>query len=359
MNIVFLAPANNYHTKKWCSWFYEHGHKVTVISLVPPDEEIVGVDIIFLNPGCDSQNSDLRKLKYLTQIFKVRSIIETINPDIVNAHYASSYGALAAFAGISGFILSIWGEDVYDFPKKSVFHKLFLKYVFYKAKRIFSTSKAMAIEAEKYTKKPLVITPFGVDLNLFSPGLRTRNDNDFVIGTIKTLSPKYGIGILLEAVALVRKKRSDIPLKVRIAGKGSHEMEYRQLAESLEINDCISWLGFISQKEAAVEWANFDCAIIPSESESESFGVSAVEAQACECPVIISDIPGLMEATDPGNTSFVVRRGNVDALAKKIIEVYMDIPKRKKMGKNGRLFVEKNYEINKCFRKIEREMNVI
>ena len=51
-----------------------------------------------------------------------------------------------------------------------------------------------------------------------------------------------------------------------------------------------------------------DCAIIPY--ESESFGVSAVEAQACSCPVIISDIPGLMEATNPGVTSLVVLRGN-------------------------------------------------
>lgn len=62
------------------------------------------------------------------------------------------------------------------------------------------------------------------------------------------------------------------------------------------------------KEQAACESANMDCAIIPS--ESESFGISAVEAQACSCPVIISDIPGLMEATNPGVTSLVVLRGN-------------------------------------------------
>ncbi len=115
------------------------------------------------------------------------------------------------------------------------------------------------------------------------------------------------------------------------------------------LDDLLTWLGFISQEEVANEWANFDCAIIPS----ESFGVSAVEAQSCGCPVIISDIPRLMEATKPGETSMVIPRGHVDALAEAIVKLYRNPDLRKKMGEAGRAYVRKNYELNDCFAKVE------
>ncbi len=85
------------------------------------------------------------------------------------------------------------------------------------------------------------------------------------------------------------------------------------------------------------------------ESESESFGVSAVEAQAAGVPVIISDIPGLMEATDPGVTSFVVPRKNIKKLADAIIKIYDSPEVGADMAKNGRYFVNHTYELNQCF----------
>ncbi len=105
---------------------------------------------------------------------------------------------------------------------------------------------------------------------------------------------------------------------MRIAGKGPQEESYHKLASELRIDDITYWLGFISQEEAASEWANMDVAIIPSTLESESFGVSAVEAQACGTAVIISDIPGLMEATRPGETSLVVHRNAPNEIASAI-----------------------------------------
>ena len=351
MKIVFLAPANSSHTIKWCKWFSGHGHQVTVISLTAPDEEIAA-KVHYLNSGIGSQAHDWQKLGYLTQCRKVRNLVDELQPDIINVHYATSYGTLAALAGLKHYILSVWGSDVYDFPRKSWLHKKMLQFSLKRAGLLFSTSQAMAEEAAKYTAKPFDITPFGVDMDLFHPRRRNRQDRDFVIGTVKTLSPKYGIATLLKAAAKVRQKFPDIPLKIRIAGRGAHEAEYHVLATKLGLNDCLTWLGFISQEEAANEWANFDCAIIPS--ESESFGVSAVEAQSCGCPVIISDIPGLMEATNPGETSMVIPRGDVDALAEAIVKLYQKPELRKKMGEAGRAYVRENYELNDCFAKVEK-----
>ncbi len=351
MKILFLAAADNYHTQKWCKFFTSQKHEVHVISFT--EATIENTKVHYIDCGVKPNNSDFKKIKYLISIKKVRKIIKEIKPDVINAHYASSYGMIAALTCPNNYILSIWGADIYDFPKKSILHKLYIKYVLKKAKDIFSTSNAMADEIKKYTTKRIQITPFGVDIDLFNPNKRTRNqDNNLVIGTIKSLTPKYGIDVLLKSTKLIKEK-TNINIYLKIAGKGEYETQYKELAKELGIDDITTWLGFIPQDEVAKEWANMDIAIIPSVLESESFGVSAVEAEACGTPVIISDIPGLMESTNPNITSLVFKRGNIDELADTIIYLYKNKDKMDLMGKNGREFAVKNFEYNNCFKHIE------
>lgn len=352
MKICFIAPASNYHTIKWSNWFASRGHEVHVISFI--DAQIPTATVHFIDAGVSVKDSDSKKVKYLLHGKDVRRVVEQIKPDIINAHYATSYGAVTALSGIKDYVLSVWGSDVYDFPHKSPVHKALLKYSLKKAKYIFSTSSAMAEETRKYTNKKIEITPFGVDMTLFNPNKRDHlHKSNFIIGTVKTLEPKYGIEYLLAAAADIRKKRPDIPLRVRIAGKGSHEEQYKNYCRDLGLENIVDWLGFISQNDAACEWANMDVAIVPSTLESESFGVSAVEAEACGTPVIISDIPGLMEATKPGVTSVVVPRNNSTAIADAVIKLYDEPAERIAIGEAGRAFAKDFYELNECFKKPE------
>lgn len=355
MKICFLAPANNYHTEKWCKWFTEHEHEVHVVSFC--DGKIENVQIHYVNTGVNVDSEDMKKLKYLLKVKVIRKIIDQIKPDVLNVHYATSYGAVAALSGLKGYFLSIWGSDIYEFPLKSCFHRTLLKFSLNKAGSLFSTSNAMAKEAHKYTKKDIKITPFGVDIDLFSPDKKTyyghsmaMNEN-FTIGTVKGLDDVYGINYILKATALIKYEHPEIPIKVRIAGKGPKEFEYKQLASQLGIQNIVTWLGFISQEQVAWEWANMSVAVIYS--IQESFGVSAVEAQACGTPVIISDIEGLKEATLPGVTSVVVPPQNERLLAQRIIDLYYMEEERNEMGEKGRAFVTKEYELNFCFGKIE------
>ena len=351
MKICFLAPANSAHTIKWCNYFVSQGHEVHVLSFT--QGQIPGVQIHELRSKASVSGGDLQKLAYLTKAGQVRKLVRSIDPDIINAHYATSYGTVAALAGLKNYVLSVWGADIYDFPKKTPIHRMMLRYSLRRAAYIFSTSKAMAEEAGKYTKKKIEVTPFGVDMELFSPEKNRPEEGFFTVGTVKTLSPKYGIDYLLKAAALVKQEQPQIPLKLRIAGKGPNAQEYRELAKTLGIEDTTTWLGFISQEQAAMEWAGMDVAVVPSTLESESFGVSAVEAESCGCPVVISDIPGLMEATNPGVTSMVVPRKNERALADALITLYWDETRRKEMGAAGRAYVAQNYELTACFRKVE------
>ena len=351
MRIVFLAAANNYHTQKWCDYFVSREYEVSVISFFPG--EIENVNVHYINCGMDAQKSDRKKISYLLQARKVKRIINEINPDIISVHYASSYGAVAAFSGIKNYFLSVWGADVYEFPEKSFLHKKLIQISLKRASKLLSTSKAMAFHASRYTRKSFEITPFGVKTEVFNPSRRSRIDNSFVIGTVKGIDPKYGIDYLIKAVAKFKKMNPNIDFQLRIAGKGEYREEYEKLAYSLDIGEETRWLGFISQDEAAKEWANMDVAVVPSTVESESFGVSAIEAQACGTAVIISDIPGLMEATNPNETCLVVKRKNDEELAKAIDKLYHDEDLRKRLGEKGVKYVNDNYTYEACFSHIE------
>lgn len=351
MRICFLAPADSSHTEKWCRYFVSRGHEVHVVSFTGGN--LPGVHLHVVNTNARAEGSDMQKLLYLTKAGEVRKLVRKISPDIVNVHYATSYGTVAALAGLKNYVLSVWGSDIFDFPNHSVLHRQLLKFSLSRAAHLFSTSQAMADEASNYTSKHFDITPFGVDMTRFSPDRRSRewNASEFVLGTVKGLAPAYGIDTFLRAVHIVVQQYPEIPVRVRIAGSGPCEEEYHRLAESLGLRDRVEWLGHISQEKAAEEWANMDTAVICS--NHESFGVAAVEAQACGCPVIISDIPGLMEATKPNETSIVVPRKNAEAIADTIIDLYRHPEQRLAMGKAGEKYVREHYEIEQCFDHIE------
>lgn len=336
---------------KWCAWFRDRGHEIHVVSFTPG--EIAGVRVHTVDIGVDTGGSDFGKLRYLTAGGRIRQIVKGIAPDVVNVHYATSYGAAVALSGLKGYVLSVWGSDIYDFPNKSPLHKALLKYSLRKAAHLFSTSQAMADEAARYTDRKFVITPFGVDMALFSPDKRTRKaETPFTIGTVKTLSDLYGIDYILKAAAKLKRENPELGVSVRIAGDGPKLEEYRQLARDLGIEAETVFLGRITQAVAAVEWANMDVAVFPSVLY-ESFGVAAVEAQSCGTPVIVSDVGGLMEATKPGVSSCVVPRRDEGAIAEAIMKLYRDPALRKRMGEQGREYVAEKYEINHCFEAIE------
>ena len=356
MKICFLAPANNYHTQKWCEYFVSKNYEVYVISLIQAD--INNVKVYYINSNTNPGDSDLKKLKYLSTAKKIKKIISEIKPDIISAHYATSYGMLASLVCPNNFFLSIWGSDVYNFPQKSIIHKMYLKFVLNKAKYILSTSNAMSQEISKYTSKKIYVTPFGIKMDLFNPNKKNNNNSDeFIIGTAKPLEPKYGIEYLIKAMAIIKEKRPDIKLKAKIAGTGSYESEYKLLAQKQNIN--IDWLGFISQEQVALEYANMDIAIFPSTQDSESFSVSTVEAEASGTPVIISNTPGLLETTVKDKTSIVISKNNSEELANSIIYLYDNPQKRLEMGLAGRKYALNNFEYNNCFNKIEKMFSIL
>ena len=124
--------------------------------------------------------------------------------------------------------------------------------------------------------------------------------------------------------------------------------ELVKLAENLNINNSITFVGKI-ENDGVVDYLHkMDIFVVPSISDSETFGVSAVEASACSLPVIVSNIGGLPEVVINGKTGFLVEPKNIDDLTEKLLILINDKMMRKKMGEEGRNYVEANYRLEEC-----------
>jgi glycosyltransferase involved in cell wall biosynthesis len=203
MRLLLLAEPRSTHTLKWVRALDAAGVEIHVFGLWDYDAEQyrhqdrVRVHTEGFDPAVIGRSeTSLNKLQYLGALPRLWRFVRTYRPDILHAHYASSHGLLGALSGFHPFVLSVWGSDVYDFPHRSLAHQALLRFNLARADRLLSTSHVMAKETSKYTRKPIEVTPFGVDLEHFQPRAVEGffAPGDIVVGTVKTLYERYGIG---------------------------------------------------------------------------------------------------------------------------------------------------------------------
>ena len=77
-----------------------------------------------------------------------------------------------------------------------------------------------------------------------------------------------------------------------------------------------------------------DLLLLPS--ETESFGLVALEAMACEVPVVVSNVGGLPEVVTQGKEGYLVEVHNVDSMAERSLEILSNDSLRREMGRRGR-----------------------
>lgn len=353
MRIFLLANLNSAHTKKWVNALSGAGYKLFVYSLEESDDK---GNCGFSSGGAAfkiTQNEgSLAKLKYLAKLAEVRRLVLQFKPDIVHAHYASSYGLLGALLSFRPFIVSVWGSDVFSFPLRSLFHRKALEFVLKRATRILSTSNVMAKEIARYSKNEISITPFGVDTGSFRKKVvRSLFDsNCLVFGSVKLLEQVYGLDIFIKAFAKLAESYPDLPLRMLIVGGGPQEAELKSLVEKLRLEDKTIFTGMVDH-ERVPEYHNM-ISVFVNVSLQESFGVSVIEASACSRPVIASNVGGLKEVVVPGVTGLLVPPGDVFSTMKAMEKFVLDRYLIQALGTNGRSFVEKNYSLDISLKKM-------
>ncbi|HDG1675106.1 glycosyltransferase [Kluyvera cryocrescens] len=351
MKIVLLSGASSVHTVRWANGLSSAGHDVSIISQHPPIDPFLPSVKVYLLPFRGV-------LGYFIMVPKVRELLNEIKPDIVNAHYASGYGTTARLVGYHPWVLSVWGSDIYDFPLKSLLHRWLVKKNLRAADRIASTSYCMADQTRTLTPEieNIEITPFGVDLDSYKtvPPINVITGRRIVIGTVKTMKPKYGIDTLIKAYAILissLKEKSVInapELELRLVGGGEQFRELSELAESLGVASSVKFIGQVPHASVPHELSQMDIYVALSRLDSESFGVAILEAGAAGRPVVVSDAGGLPEVTVDGETGIVVPRENPKAAALALEKLVLNSSLRQDMGMAGKKHVSEKYSWDEC-----------
>jgi glycosyltransferase involved in cell wall biosynthesis len=353
MKVAILASISSIHTIRWVNSLCDRNYEIYLITQHVTRKHSLNQSVTV----CQLPFRGL--LGYFFNIFSLKYYLRLIKPDILHAHYAGGYGILGTLSNFSPYILSVWGSDVYVTPNISYFHKILIRNSLRRADYICSTSYVMGKQVltlcPELDMNKLLITPFGVDTNKFAcyPQRKLEIKDLIVIGTVKTLEPKYGIDILIrsfhQTFLQLQESSPDTAARLRllIVGDGCLKLELQNLVKVLGIYDITEFVGFVSHNKVPDYLNKLDIYVAASRCDSESFGVAVLEASACELPVVVTNVGGLPEVVVDGKTGFIVERENIESIVTSIKKLVLNYSLRNELGKTGRKHVVENYDWEK------------
>jgi N-acetyl-alpha-D-glucosaminyl L-malate synthase BshA len=120
---------------------------------------------------------------------------------------------------------------------------------------------------------------------------------------------------VLDVVKIFANIRQEIPVKLLMIGDGPDREKAEKLCRELDICDDVRFLGKLEAVEEVLSVS--DLFVMPS--EKESFGLAALEAMACEVPLISSDTGGIPELNIQGETGFLSPVGDIEDMTRKAL----------------------------------------
>ena len=134
-----------------------------------------------------------------------------------------------------------------------------------------------------------------------------------------------------DVIKVFAKVQAEIPAKLLLIGDGPERQSLEVLCREMGLCDEIRFLGKQNAVEELLSLA--DLFIIPS--QNESFGLAALEAMACEVPIISSDVGGLPEVNISGVTGYTCGLGDIEAMSEGALKILQDPVLHNEMKQNA------------------------
>lgn len=154
-------------------------------------------------------------------------------------------------------------------------------------------------------------------------------EDEFILMHISNFRP---IKRVPDTVRILHEVRKYIPAKLVLVGDGPQRTETEILARELGLYEHVKFLGKQSALPQLLSIA--DLFLLPS--QSESFGLAALEAMSCEVPVIATSVGGLPEVVVHGETGYLAEIGDVERMARYAIELLQYPRKLRSFAQNAR-----------------------
>jgi D-inositol-3-phosphate glycosyltransferase len=200
------------------------------------------------------------------------------------------------------------------------------------------------------TPDRVVVVPPGVDLTSFRPldRVEARRKIGYSGGPlllfVGRLERLKGVEIAIHALALL-SDRAHPDLRLMVLGEDSRDADesekerLKAIASALGVRDRVDFLGSVAHHELPYFYSAADACVMPS--YSESFGLVGLEAQACGCPVVASDVPGLRSVVRDEVSGYLIHGNDPAAYAERIGRLLADPELAQQMGRHGSLLAQR------------------
>lgn len=152
-----------------------------------------------------------------------------------------------------------------------------------------------------------------------------------------------------DVIRIFAEVRMKVPAKLLLVGDGPDRSACEILTRELGLQEHVRFLG--KQLELIPILSSSDLMLMPS--QSESFGLSALEAMACEVPVISSSVGGLPELQVHGETGYIAEIGDIDRMARYAVELLTNEAKRLRFGEACRRRAVERFDVNMIVKQYE------
>ncbi len=264
--------------------------------------------------------------------------------DLMHVHYAiphatSAWVAREMLAGERDLpiVTTLHGTDITLVGMHPSFHAI-TEFSIKRSQGITAVSDFLKEETVRDFHVPenrVEVIPNFVDTNIWKPGKEPCHraalapGGEKIVMHVSNFRSLKRVDHVVEVFARIRKAT---PARLVMIGDGPERPRAAALAAELGVKEHVLFLG----KHASVDelLACADLFLLPS--ETESFGLAALEAQACGAPVVASRVGGLPEVVEHGVSGWLIEQGNIDEMARAGTELLCDDALHARFSEAGR-----------------------
>ncbi len=273
-------------------------------------------------------------------LFRLMKEIKKLKPDVVHfqgTHPLYCLGALHTQRNFPTLITvhGIMSVEMDLHMEKSGFLRFFSKFIerraLSKIKNIIVVAPQVEELIKEMTNSKTYMIPNGVDVKHIKEikplKLKTSNNLIFVGNLVRI----KGLDMLIEAFSIIKNQLSNS--KLLIVGNGNDEEYLKNLVSDLNLKDNIEFLGFMSGDQKFSYIKSADILVLPS--LWESLPIVVLEGMACGKPVVATNVGGIPFLIKDGVNGLLVKPGNIEELAQKLLILLKNKSLQKEMGKQS------------------------
>ncbi len=322
------------------------GHEVKVICADEPaagPPEVDGVEVVRLPWRFKLGNTNLA--------FGLWETLRDERPDVIHTHIPTAFFAdLAASAAeaLDVPLVLTYHNDLVGEGMKGLLAGLYNRH---RLPRVLERCARVVVTNPLYPEQSpwldpadpkLVCIPWGVEAERFlSPPAEPAPPPPLVIGFLSLLDVHHrykGLEVLLKAL------QGDLPVRLKVGGKGEELDWYRQRARELGVEDRVDFLGFVPDADLNDFYGSCHVFALPStDGRREGFGLVLLEAMACGRPVVTTPIVGMAGDVEPRGVGLLVPADDPAALAAALRSLFERREELPAMGRRARALVEERY----------------